>query len=102
MQFNYFLILIAALTFDCIAKEKAKKTYVFDGSKYKKSQPKQSLNTKKNKQFTCDGRQHCSQMTTYAEALFFLKNCPNVKMDGDDDGLPCERQRREGRLPDNL
>ena len=41
--------------------------------------------------FSCDGRQHCSQMTSCEEAHFFLKNCPNTKMDGDHDGKPCER-----------
>lgn len=40
----------------------------------------------------CDGRQHCSQMTSCAEATFFLKNCPTTKMDGDGDGVPCEQQ----------
>ena len=42
--------------------------------------------------FHCDGRTHCSQMTSCAEAEFFLKNCPNVKMDGNHDGEPCEQQ----------
>lgn len=42
--------------------------------------------------FQCDGREHCSQMSSYEEALFFLKNCPNTKMDGDADGIPCEKQ----------
>ena len=42
--------------------------------------------------FSCDGRQHCSQMTSYEEAVYFLQNCPNTKMDGDRDGIPCERQ----------
>lgn len=42
--------------------------------------------------FRCDGRQHCSQMISCAEATFFLKNCPGVKMDGDGDGVPCEDQ----------
>jgi len=40
----------------------------------------------------CDGRTYCSQMTSCAEATFFLKNCPNVKMDGNHDGVPCEQQ----------
>ena len=40
----------------------------------------------------CDGRQHCSQMTSCAEATFFLKNCPGVQMDGNHDGVPCEQQ----------
>lgn len=42
--------------------------------------------------FSCDGRIHCSQMTSCAEATFFLRNCPRVKMDGDNDGIPCEEQ----------
>ena len=42
--------------------------------------------------FRCDGRTYCSQMTSCAEAKYFLAHCPNVKMDGDHDGVPCERQ----------
>lgn len=42
--------------------------------------------------FRCDGRTHCSQMTSCEEATFFLRNCPGVKMDGNGDGVPCERQ----------
>jgi hypothetical protein len=42
--------------------------------------------------FTCDGRVYCSQMTSCAEAEYFLQNCPGVKMDGGGDGVPCERQ----------
>lgn len=43
-------------------------------------------------QFSCDGREHCSQMNSYEEAKFFIANCPNTKMDGDNDGIPCEDQ----------
>lgn len=42
--------------------------------------------------FKCDGRTHCSQMTSCTEAKFFLKNCPGTKMDGNNDGTPCEQQ----------
>ena len=42
--------------------------------------------------YACDGRTHCSQMTSCEEATFFLRNCPGTKMDGDRDGIPCERQ----------
>jgi cold shock CspA family protein len=42
--------------------------------------------------FRCDGRKHCSQMTSCEEANFFLKNCPGVEMDGDFNGIPCEKQ----------
>ena len=45
-------------------------------------------------QFRCDGRQHCSQMTSRAEAEFFIRNCPETKMDGDRDGIPCENDSR--------
>jgi hypothetical protein len=44
--------------------------------------------------FSCDGRQHCSQMTSREEAVFFINNCPNTKMDGDRDGIPCENDSR--------
>lgn len=42
--------------------------------------------------FSCDGRKYCSQMTSCQEATYFLKNCPGVKMDGNNDGVPCEQQ----------
>lgn len=42
--------------------------------------------------FKCDGRTHCSQMTSCTEATYFIEHCPNTKMDGDDDGVPCESQ----------
>ena len=42
--------------------------------------------------FRCDGRTYCSQMTSCAEATYFLKNCPGAKMDGNNDGVPCEQQ----------
>lgn len=42
--------------------------------------------------FKCDSRTRCSQMTSCAEATYFLKNCPGVKMDGNNDGVPCEQQ----------
>ncbi|MGE7959149.1 excalibur calcium-binding domain-containing protein [Pseudomonas sp. NPDC089530] len=40
----------------------------------------------------CDGRQYCSQMTSCAEAKQFLQHCPGMRMDGDNDGIPCESQ----------
>jgi cold shock CspA family protein len=42
--------------------------------------------------FRCDGRTSCSQMTSCAEARYFLQHCPGTKMDGDGDGKPCEQQ----------
>jgi cold shock CspA family protein len=42
--------------------------------------------------YSCDGRTMCSQMTSCAEAKYFIRNCPNTQMDGDGDGEPCESQ----------
>jgi len=42
--------------------------------------------------FQCDGRTRCGQMTSCAEASYFLANCPGAEMDGDRDGIPCEQQ----------
>ncbi|WGL15900.1 excalibur calcium-binding domain-containing protein [Microbulbifer bruguierae] len=47
-----------------------------------------------HQKFKCDGRQHCSQMNSREEADFFIENCPNTKMDGDHDGIPCENDSR--------
>ena len=41
--------------------------------------------------YHCDGREHCSQMNSCAEATWFVRHCPNTKMDGDNDGIPCEQ-----------
>lgn len=40
----------------------------------------------------CDGRTRCSEMTSCAEAMYFLQHCPGTKMDGNGDGVPCEEQ----------
>ena len=42
--------------------------------------------------FSCQGKQYCNEMTSCKEARFYLKYCPDVKIDGDHDGVPCERQ----------
>lgn len=45
-----------------------------------------------NTRFKCDGRTRCSEMTSCEEATFFINNCPGVQMDGNNDGVPCEKQ----------
>lgn len=61
-----------------------------DASEYAESEPMARNSGRAS--FQCDGRTHCSHMTSCAEATFFLRNCPNTKMDGDNDGVPCESQ----------
>ncbi len=54
---------------------------------------KRSQSTEKStSRYTCRGKIHCSQMTSCAEAEFYIRNCPGTKMDGDRDGVPCEKQ----------
>ncbi|WP_299805945.1 excalibur calcium-binding domain-containing protein [uncultured Shewanella sp.] len=43
--------------------------------------------------FRCEaGKTHCSHMSSCNEAKFYIKYCPGTQMDGDGDGVPCERQ----------
>lgn len=42
--------------------------------------------------FSCQGKHYCTEMISCEEATFYLKNCPDVKIDGDGDGIPCEGQ----------
>lgn len=40
--------------------------------------------------FTCSGKTTCGQMTSCAEARFYLTSCGLTRLDGDKDGTPCE------------
>lgn len=62
-------------------------TFAWTGTEAQPKRQSQSASA-----FRCDGRQHCSQMSSCEEATFFLRNCPGTKMDGNNDGIPCEQQ----------
>lgn len=55
-------------------------------------QPQAQPPSPPTQQFACDGRTHCSQMSSCEEARYFIRHCPDTKMDGDGDGVPCESQ----------
>ena len=40
--------------------------------------------------FDCAGKSTCGQMTSCAEARFYLNSCGVKKLDRDGDGIPCE------------
>ena len=40
--------------------------------------------------FSCATRKTCGAMTSCAEAVFHLQQCGNGRLDGDNDGTPCE------------
>jgi len=80
------IIIAAALAYSKYEKSRSGPVLPFKASK-----PSPSI-SKPPSNFSCDGRTHCSDMTSCAEAKFFIQNCPNTKMDGDGDGVPCESQ----------
>ncbi len=41
--------------------------------------------------FRCEGKTRCRQMRSCAEARFYLERCGVTTIDGDKDGIPCER-----------
>ena len=43
-----------------------------------------------NGPFTCSGKRFCRQMTSCAEAHFYLRQCGVSSLDGNGDGEPCE------------
>lgn len=80
---SFLLVAAVALGYSVYSKPRASRTHALaEGAAT--SPPTQS--------FRCDGRTYCSQMTSCAEATYFLKHCPGVKMDGNNDGVPCEQQ----------
>ncbi len=38
----------------------------------------------------CGRKQHCAQMTSCAEATYYLQHCRLTTLDGNRDGVPCE------------
>jgi hypothetical protein len=40
---------------------------------------------------TCGSKRYCGQMSSCAEARFYLDQCGVFRLDGDHDGVPCER-----------
>ncbi len=62
----------------------------FTGSSKFDSIPKQIK--RYENEFKCQGKIYCSEMTSCEEAMFYQRNCPGTKMDGDSDGVPCESQ----------
>ncbi len=47
--------------------------------------------------FTCGTRTYCTEMRSCAEAQFHFRQCGLRRLDGDRDGIPCERLCGGGR-----
>ncbi|MDV2468926.1 cold shock domain-containing protein [Acinetobacter chinensis] len=85
-----FISLFIPFATDMYTREKLKKEPVNSSDSMIISSEINSNNSTSN--YHCDGRTHCSQMTSYEEAVYFINHCPGTKMDGDGDGVPCESQ----------
>lgn len=88
------LVLIGFATWDYYSSDADYSSNAVVASPSTNQQRDKTHHQKKTPNFRCDGREHCSQMTSRAEAVFFIKHCPNTKMDGDRDGIPCENDSR--------
>jgi len=42
------------------------------------------------KAFTCGTKTYCREMVSCEEAQFYLRSCGSTRLDGDNDGIPCE------------
>ncbi len=54
---------------------------------------------RKSPKMHCDARTQCRQMSSCAEARFFVLNCPDFEIDGDGDGISCEQEWCAGNPP---
>ena len=52
---------------------------------------------KSHGKYSCEIRKNCSQIKTCEEAKFLLKECGFQRLDGDKDGIPCEKLCGNGR-----
>ena len=58
--------------------------------KAERQQPPAAPPTLTGDGFTCGAKRYCREMTSCAEARFYLNNCGLSRLDGDRDGTPCE------------
>jgi hypothetical protein len=70
----------------------ARPEHAFDTQTERDDSATIELGSPRRSMFACDGRAYCSQMTSCDEAKYFVEHCPNVNMDGNHDGVPCEKQ----------
>lgn len=48
------------------------------------------VTTKSTENYECGSKSKCGQMNNCSEAMFYLKTCGLHRLDGDNDGVPCE------------
>lgn len=90
----FYLVLLAVVGYGAYEFYSKRQVQADSSSEYIKvvNTPAKKALKKVKVNFSCDGKTRCSEMTSCEEAKYYLSNCPGTIMDGDGDGLPCERQ----------
>jgi cold shock CspA family protein len=85
--FTMTLLILAVFAFyyKVIDTLPAPATYVPPEQNEQSADPEQTT-------YRCEGKVYCSEMSSCEEAMFYLEHCPGTKLDGDGDGIPCEKQ----------
>jgi endonuclease YncB( thermonuclease family) len=60
------------------------------GSAVQSLLPPRSSSDRSGDRFSCSGKRYCRQMSSCAEAHFYLRQCGVASLDGNSDGQPCE------------
>jgi len=57
---------------------------------WRRGQRAPTIDSDPPKAFTCGSKTYCRDMISCEEALYYLRSCGLSRLDGDDDGIPCE------------
>jgi len=72
------------------ALPEAQRVAPWDWRKAQRQQTPAAPTTSQEGGFTCGAKRYCREMTSCAEARFYLNSCGLSRLDGDRDGNPCE------------
>jgi cold shock CspA family protein len=92
------IVLVGGLAWHSYTRYEERKAALLAAPRIQSQQAEAAVPAPRPPGFRCDGRKHCSQMTSCSEAKLFLEHCPDMETDGDKDGIPCEQQWCTGPL----
>ncbi|GGP23938.1 excalibur calcium-binding domain-containing protein [Silvimonas iriomotensis] len=91
LLFLAMLVLIGVRGWQHIQQSKAENTPVVTSTPATVSSPELLAANTTPVAFQCENKHYCHEMRSCEEARFYLNHCPDPKMDGDHDGVPCEQ-----------
>lgn len=63
--------------------------YHYHNSGYKKTS--YTNNKASSSDYQCGNKRYCYEMVSCKEVMFYFNNCGLSRLDGDKDGIPCEK-----------